>query len=311
MVSCTEFIPYYSELFAFLEDKHGRDEVEHFWEFLFQPAEDGIPLINFIKKEGIRGCWSYWAGSLNEEAADFTMYLNEKRGFFMTKMHRCPSKGRLLEQEKEIGVKPYRDYCLHCDGYRRAIEKIGLKYIFNFQGTDHAACSFLVYDDQVFDGRIIIDEDTLIMDRKAADNEYFHLDFHTGPNNGVEYLATNFGTEEVIEFLTRYTRNIHGRTLEAIGRDGLAAIEKAVREPYRKDKAEEVLRTDLTENMLTVQVEYCPAVKHLRTTGRTVSAWHRYNTEVVMKTYAEAGNFRFIVESYDEETGAAVYRFER
>ena len=31
MISCTEFIPAYSELFTFLEDKHGRAEVDAFW----------------------------------------------------------------------------------------------------------------------------------------------------------------------------------------------------------------------------------------------------------------------------------------
>jgi len=311
MISCTEFIPYYSELFSYLEDKHGKGEVERFWEYLFQPAEDGIPLINFIKKEGLRGCWTYWSGTLNEEAADFTMYLNEKRGFYLEVMHRCPSKGRLLALEKEIGLKPYPDYCLHCDFYRRAIEKVGLKYIFNFQGIEHAACSLLIYDDKVFDGRVIIDEDTMIMDRRASDNEYFHKDFHTGPNNGVEYLATKFGVEEVSEFLKRYTQNVNGHTIEAIKKEGLAVIEDMIRDTYRKEKSEDALRTTLTADCLSVKIAYCPGVKHLRATGRTVSPFYHYNTEIVMKTLAEAGGYRFKMESYDEATGAAAYRFEK
>ncbi len=311
MVSCTEFIPYYSELFSYLEEKHGREEVEQFWEFLFQPAEDGIPLINFIKKEGIHGCWSYWSGSLNEEAADFTMYLNEKRGFYLLKMHRCPSKGRLLTLEEEIGLKPYPHYCLHCDYYRRAIETIGLKYIYNFQGIEQAACSVLIYDDKVFDGRVIIDEDTMIMDRRASDNEYFHKDFHTGPNNGLEYLGTKFGLEEVIEFLERYTQNVNGRTIEAMKRDGLVAIADMIRDTYRKEKSEDALSITMEPDRLLVKIAYCPGVKHLRATGRTVSPLYRYNTEIVMKTLAEAGGYRFTMESYDEETGAAAYRFEK
>ena len=311
MISCTEFIPYYSELFSYLEEKHGREEVERFWEFLFQPAEDGIPLINFIQKEGLHGCWSYWSGSLNEEAADFTMYLNEKRGFYLLKMHRCPSKGRLLALEGEIGLKPYPHYCLHCDYYRRAIEKIGLKYIYNFQGVEQAACSILIYDDKVFDGRVIIDDDTLIMDRRASDNEYFHKDFHTGPNNGMEYLATKFGEKEVIAFLQRYTKNVQCSTIEAMKQDGLAAIEYMIRETYRKEKAEDALSMILEADRLLVKIGYCPGVKHLRATGRVVSPWYRYNTEIVMKTLAEVGGYRFTMESYDEETGAAAYRFEK
>ena len=73
MISCTEFIPAYSELFSYIEEKYGRDEVEKFWTYLFEPDGKGIPLIKFVENEGIRGCYTYWKGSLNEEAADFTM----------------------------------------------------------------------------------------------------------------------------------------------------------------------------------------------------------------------------------------------
>ena len=146
MISCTEFIPAYSELFTFLEQRHGRAEVDNFWTYLFKPDGKGIPLVNFVKKEGIRGCFTYWAGSLNEEAADFTMYLNEKRGFFKIKMHRCPSKGRLLELKDSIGITPYHDYCLHCDHYRAAVAEVGLDYTYDFTDTDKAACSILITD---------------------------------------------------------------------------------------------------------------------------------------------------------------------
>ena len=91
MISCTEFIPAYSELFSYLDEKYGRDEVDKFWDYLFAPTGDGIPLINHVKQEGIAGCFSYWSSTLNEEAADFTMMLNEKAGWFKIKMHRCPS----------------------------------------------------------------------------------------------------------------------------------------------------------------------------------------------------------------------------
>ena len=95
MISCTEFIPSYSELFTYLEAEHGRDEVDRFWNYLFQPDGKGIPLVGFIEREGIKGCWSYWKGTLNEEAADFTMYLNEKRGFFYNVMQKRRD-GRIL-----------------------------------------------------------------------------------------------------------------------------------------------------------------------------------------------------------------------
>ncbi len=39
MISCTEFIPSYSELFSYLEEKHGEDEVSKFWTYLFAPTK--------------------------------------------------------------------------------------------------------------------------------------------------------------------------------------------------------------------------------------------------------------------------------
>ena len=311
MISCTEFIPSYSELFTYLEEKHGRGEVDRFWKYLFVPDGKGIPLIGFVEREGIRGCYSYWTGTLNEEAADFTMYLNEKRGFFYNVMHACPSKGRLLKLKDEIGITPYHDYCLHCDSYRAAVEKVGLKYIYNFEGTDHAACSMLIYDPKVFDGRVIIDEDTEIMDRKASENEYFHRDFHSSMNMGVHYVGENYGMDAVREYLTKYTLNVYKPVLEDMKARGLAALEAKIKDTYEKEKASDVLQTVLTDNALTVKIAECPAVKHLHATGREVSKWYRYTTEIVMDVLAKEGGYTFTMESYDEATGAAAYKFEK
>lgn len=310
MISCTEFIPCYSELFTFLENQNGREEVDRFWKYLFKPDGDGIPLINFVKREGIRGCFSYWAGTLNEEAADFTMYLNEKAGWFMNVMHRCPSKGRLLKLKDEIGIVPYHHYCLHCDSYRSAVEKVGLRYIYNFSGCDHAACSMLIYDPAVFDGRVILDENTEIMDRKAADNEYFHRDFHSSMNMGIEYIGEHYGQSGVKSFLTQYTNHVYTPVQKAMQADGLNAIRAKIEDTYQKEKASDLLCMKQDANSLQIRILECPAVRHLHETGRTVSRWYRYTTEYVMAELARLGGYSFRMESYDEQTGAAEYRFD-
>lgn len=309
MISCTEFIPAYSELFAYLEDKYGAEEVDRFWKYLFVPDGKGIPLIGFVEREGIAGCCSYWAGTLNEEAADFTMYLNEKRGFFLLKMHHCPSKGRLLELKEQISITPYHNYCLHCDSYRSAVEKVGLKYIYNFQGIENAACSILIYDPNVFDGRVIIDGDTKMMDRKASENEYFHRDFHSSLNMGIEYLGENYGTEAVKEYLQIYTKNVYKPVLEKLKNDPFGAISEKIRSTYIAEKAADAVELIQSDDSLTVKIAYCPGVKHLRETGREVSGWFSMATSVVMETLAKTGNLTFEMEYYDPETGAARYRF--
>ena len=309
MISCTEFIPAYSELFTYLEDKHGRAEVDRFWEYLFAPTGDGIPLINYVKKEGIAGCFSYWASTLNEEAADFTMMINEKGGWFKIKMHRCPSKGRLLQLKDELGITPYHDYCLHCDSYRSAVAKIGLDYVYDFDGVDHAACSILITDPKIFDGRVIVDENTKIMDRRAGDNEYFHPDFHSSMNMGIHYLGEKYGIEAVREYLIRYTKNVYRKEIAEIRENGLCAIEKKILDTYKKEKAEDAVSTMLEKDRLAVTVGYCPAVKHLKKTGREVSRWYKYTTETVMEVLAGEAGYKLLMEKYDEENGSASYSF--
>lgn len=309
MISCTEFIPAYSELFTYLELRHGKEEIDRFWKFLFEPTGDKIPLINFLRKEGIRGCYSYWTGTLSEEASDTTIYLNEKAGWFMNIMHNCPSKGRLLKFQATLGITPYHNYCQHCDSYRSHVELAGFKYIYNFIGEDKATCRLLVYDPKVFNGQIIADENTEIMDIRSAEKEYFHPDFHSSMNNGIEYLGENFGKDEVVAYLTLFTKHVYHPVLTAVMEKGLKAIEEKILDTYKAEKCPDAVETSLEEDRLTVRVKYCPAVKLLQDTGRQVSKWFPYTTSVVMQELAAAGGYTFHMESYDEATGATVYSF--
>ena len=71
-----------------------------------------------------------------------------------------------------------------------------------------------------------------------------------------------------------------------------------------------MLTLEQNADSLHAAVRECPAVRHLHETGRVVSKWYRYTTEYVMAALAERGGLRFTMESYDEATGAASYRFE-
>jgi len=141
MISCTEFIAAYSEYFKYLEKIGGKKAVTDFWNYLSDKYLTSS-LKRLVKQHGIRGCWEYWKKALNEEAADFTMELDEKAGIFKIIMHHCPSKGRLLKWRH---IKPYPEYCLHCDVlYRRILEPMGYRYVADFSGTDKARCSLVI-----------------------------------------------------------------------------------------------------------------------------------------------------------------------
>lgn len=140
MIPCTDFIPAYSELFKYLGDKGGPEAVVDFWNYLSDSFLGNLR--DIVSEHGIRGCWLYWSHTLNEEAADFTMELDEDAGEFRITMHNCPSKGRLLEYKH---IEPYRDYCRHCDVlYRRVLEPLGYEYSIDMSKCDQAACEVVI-----------------------------------------------------------------------------------------------------------------------------------------------------------------------
>jgi hypothetical protein len=138
MISCTEFIPAYSELFTYLEELGGKEAVIEYWDYSFS---DSRALRDLVEEHGIRGCWLYWTRTLNEEAADFTLELDEEAGEFNSFMHYCPSKGRLLEFKH---IEPYQAYCEHCDYYRKSLEPLGFEYHLDMSECDQAKCSVKV-----------------------------------------------------------------------------------------------------------------------------------------------------------------------
>ena len=75
MISCTEFIPAYSELFKFLHAAGGKEAVVRFWEHLSDSFL--TDLRDLAAAKGVAGCFEYWSHTLTEEAADFRMALDE------------------------------------------------------------------------------------------------------------------------------------------------------------------------------------------------------------------------------------------
>ena len=305
MISCTEFIPSYSELFSFLDENYGFAEVQAYWNDIFDPERNGF-LNRKVKEQGLRGCFEYWNYSLNEEAADFRMMLNEADGWFTIEMRHCPSKGRLLELKQ---LKPYDKYCLHCDLYRKTVEKYGLCYDYDFTKTDRAQCSILIYDPKKYKGTRVMTPETLVVDKQADDNRYLHHEFHNYLSMGVDYLGRHFGREAVERYLTRFAHNYYLPLIKEIREKGLAALEASIRKTYEAEEASELLHTKRTEDSLDVHVDACPAVRYLKASGWEPSEWYSLTTETVMRTIAEECGYTFSMISYALSNGAAHYTF--
>ena len=140
MIPCTDFIPAYSEMFTYLEARGGKKAVIDFWNYLSDNFLDNLR--EEVTKNGLRGCWNYWSHTLNEEAADFTMEIDDEENIFTIVMRHCPSRGRLLEMTH---IDAYPDYCEHCDWlYRRVLEPLGYSYDIDMTQCDRAKCGIVV-----------------------------------------------------------------------------------------------------------------------------------------------------------------------
>lgn len=140
MIPCTDFIPAYSTCFEYLHERGGYPAVERFWEYLSDTFLNNLR--DLATERGLKGCWDYWSHTLNEEAADFTMVLDEDAGTFRIDMHHCPSMGRLRDDPQ---ITPYEHYCQHCDTlYRRVLEPLGYEYSIDLSRCRDARCSIIV-----------------------------------------------------------------------------------------------------------------------------------------------------------------------
>ena len=141
MISCTEFIPAYSEGFKFFELIGGRKELEKFWSYLSDLYLKDT-LNKLVEEEGLEGCNTYWTHSLNEEAADFKMVLDEIKGEFTIDMIKCPSMGMLNELKH---IEPYHSYCEHCQAlYRPVVERLGYTYREDTSDCHNASCTVTI-----------------------------------------------------------------------------------------------------------------------------------------------------------------------
>ena len=78
MISCTEFIPAYSELFKYIDETSGREAVYKFWKDLFKP--ENHPLNHLIPKFGkLRACWENWYVVFTEEPVTILCSITRKK----------------------------------------------------------------------------------------------------------------------------------------------------------------------------------------------------------------------------------------
>lgn len=148
-----------------------------------------------------------------------------------------------------------------------------------------------------------------VMRRTAADNRYFHPDFHGSLSAGLDFVAGRWGVEGVREYLRRFALRYYAPLRADIARRGLAALRDWIERVYREEGGTADMA--LEDDRLSVRVPECPAVRHMRRAGYRVSDHFVETTTAVYAALVEGTPFEFSLASYDPATGRAAFGFRR
>ena len=137
MISCTEFILAYNELFKFLHKRYGKKAVIEFWEYISDRFLTNLHRL--VKEKGIAGMAEYWTHTLTEEEAEYQMSVGPD--YFEMYIKKCPSIGILNRRKAD----KYPWYCEHCGTlYKRVMEKYGYRYKKEYINPEKGICKVAI-----------------------------------------------------------------------------------------------------------------------------------------------------------------------
>lgn len=138
MISCTEFIWVYAELFRFLENRGGDDLLIKFWKGISENFLQNLR--EYVQKDGLAGMHRYWSHTLGEEGGRHTMSLYDD--MFVVDMHDCPSAKLVFQSGR---IQPYDKYCQHCRWlYPPLLKELGYEATFTLIDPKTGQCRLTV-----------------------------------------------------------------------------------------------------------------------------------------------------------------------
>ena len=316
MISCTEFVPLYSDFFKYLDSIGGHGEVEKYWEYVSDnrlgDKNNPLSLISFLERDGgFLGAVHYWDHTLSEEASDVYKIQDFKNRTSFSHMRRCPSKGKLNDLKH---VEPYYDYCGHCPAiFTRVLAKYGITFEMDLSRVDNAECCYLFYETGTTPGESakIADETKTVVDMKAEDNKYLHPGFHISTDIALRYCGDKYGYGAVVEFLKRHTREYYRPEIDRIKKEGFTALSEWINSVYEREEASSLLHIERTDEKLTVTISESPAVRFMKKVNHMPSKYHIEGTRTLYATVSEECGLDFEMEYFDENGGTRFTFYKR
>jgi hypothetical protein len=146
-----------------------------------------------------------------------------------------------------------------------------------------------------------------VIERKASDNKYLHKDFHIALNLMMTYILDNFGKDSLIIYLKKFSQAYY-KPLNL----SLMSGDKQVLADYFKgiyEKEEWPVNISIHENSVEITQDACPAISHIVLKGGKPCPCYSETYSTVYETICENTPFEYVLEYFNNETGACNQRF--
>lgn len=138
MISCTEFIYVYNELFKFVCARSGEAKVIELWEGVREEFLSNLR--EYVEQDGLEGMYRYWSHTLGEEGGRHRITLYDD--MFVIDMHECPSAKKVFRDGR---VSPYPKYCEHCRWlYPPLLREFGYEVDYDIIDPEKGRCRLTV-----------------------------------------------------------------------------------------------------------------------------------------------------------------------
>lgn len=148
-----------------------------------------------------------------------------------------------------------------------------------------------------------------VMRRRAADNPYFHRDFHGVLSAGLAYLERQYGVEAVHAFLRRFACQYHAPLRDALRADGLKPLRRYLERIYTLEGADFTI--DELPQSLTLELSSHPALAYLRRNGYPIAPSFLETTRYLYEAICDGMPWAFEYTELDWQTGACRLHFFR
>lgn len=146
-----------------------------------------------------------------------------------------------------------------------------------------------------------------VIERKASDNKYLHKDFHIALNLLMTYLFDHFGKEALINYLKQFAQAYYKPLNQKLRSGDKEALVNYFKDIYEKE--EWPVNITSNENSVEITQDACPAISHIVQNGGKPCPYYRETYNTVYKIICENTPFEYVLEYFNDETGACKQLF--